>query len=80
MGVAQLSVIRTLVVSFTSSITWVFSLLLLGKWVMRHPFISQYQELITKWFLMGSLILMITAFIALFIRLATKKRQPQTSE
>jgi len=80
MGVAQLSVIRTLVVSFTSSITWVFSLLLLGKWIMRHPFISQYQELITKWFLMGSLILMITAFIALFIRLAAKKRQPQTSE
>ncbi|MEZ8491561.1 hypothetical protein AB6C81_04880 [Vibrio splendidus] len=47
---------------------------------MRHPFVSQYQELITKWFLMGSLILMVTAFIALFIRLATKKRQPQTSE
>ncbi|MEG3693293.1 DedA family protein [Vibrio coralliirubri] len=80
MGVAQLSAIRTLIVSFTSSITWVFSLLLIGKWIMRHPFVSQYQELITKWFLMGSLILMVTAFIALFIRLATKKRQPQTSE
>ncbi|MGR5285103.1 DedA family protein [Vibrio maritimus] len=79
MGVAQLSVIRTLIVSFTSSITWVFSLLLLGKWVMRHPFVSQYQEFITKWFLMGSFILMIAAFIALFIRLAAKKRPLQTS-
>lgn len=48
MGVAQLSAIRTLIVSFTSSITWVFSLLLIGKWIMRHPFVSQYQELITK--------------------------------
>ncbi|WP_353499649.1 DedA family protein [Vibrio chaetopteri] len=75
MGVAQLSFIRTLVVSFTSSIMWVFSLLLLGKWVMRHPFVSQYQEFITKWFLMGSLVLMIVAFIAIFMRLATKKRQ-----
>lgn len=79
MGVAQLSVVRTLVVSFTSSITWVISLLLAGQWVMRHPFISQYQELLTKWFLLGSLILMMIAFIALFIRLATKKRQPQAS-
>lgn len=79
MGVAQLSVFRTLVVSFTSSITWVFSLLLLGKWVMRHPFVSQYQELVTKWFLIGSLILMGAAFLALFIRLATKKRQLQVS-
>ncbi|MCG9657507.1 Inner membrane protein YqjA [Vibrio mediterranei] len=80
MGVAQLSAIRTLIVSFTSSITWVFSLLLAGKWIMRHPFVSQYQEFITKWFLMGSLILMVTAFIALFIRLSTRKPQPQTSE
>ncbi|CAM4161933.1 DedA family protein [Vibrio neonatus] len=80
MGIAQLSAIRTLIVSFTSSITWVFSLLLIGKWIMRHPFVSQYQELITKWFLISSLLLMVTAFVALFIRLTTKKRQPQTSE
>lgn len=78
MGVAQLSVIRTIVVSFTSSVTWVFSLLLVGKWVMRHPLVSEYQEVITKWFLIGSLTLMITAFIALFIRLSTKKRQTKT--
>lgn len=75
MGVAQLNVVRTLMVSFTSSITWVISLLLAGKWVMRHPFISQYQELLTKWFLLGSLILMMTAFVALFIRFATRKRE-----
>lgn len=80
MGVAQLSVVRTLVVSFTSSITWVISLLMTGQWVMRHPFVSQYQELLTKWFLLGSLILMMTAFITLLIRVATKKQQPQTSE
>ncbi|MCG9633276.1 DedA family protein [Vibrio sp. Isolate30] len=79
MGVAQLSVVRTLVVSFTSSITWVISLLMTGQWVMRHPFVSQYQELLTKWFLLGSLILMMTAFITLLIRVATKKQQPQTS-
>ncbi|WP_394246446.1 DedA family protein [Vibrio profundi] len=78
MGVAQLSAIRTLVVSATSSVTWVISLLLAGNWAMKHPFISQYQELLTKWFLLGSLLLMAVAFIALFIRLATNKPSAQS--
>ena len=77
MGVAQLSVVRTLIVTLTSSITWVFSLLLAGKWVMKHPFISQYQELLTKWFLAGSIILMIVAFIAVFVRVVTATNRPR---
>ncbi|RKF13651.1 DedA family protein [Alginatibacterium sediminis] len=68
MGVAQLSFWRTLVISLSSSIIWVVSLLLTGKWLMRHPYISQYQEGITKWFVLISLALMLVAFLALVTR------------
>ncbi|MGR5231680.1 DedA family protein [Vibrio rotiferianus] len=74
MGVAQLSFIRTIVISFTSSLTWVITLLFVGKWVMKHPFIEQYQALLTKWFLIGSALLMVTATITLFVRLAINKK------
>ncbi|WP_295890542.1 DedA family protein [uncultured Vibrio sp.] len=77
MGVAKLSLVRTIVISYTSSITWVCLLLVIGKWVMRNPLVVAYQELITKWFLMGSLLLMLTAFIALFIRLAKAKQSSE---
>ncbi|MEZ9877239.1 DedA family protein [Vibrio breoganii] len=77
MGMARLSLFRTVIISFTSSVTWVFSLLLAGKWFMRHPFVVEYQELITKWFLVGSFLLTSTAFIALIIRFATAKSAPQ---
>ncbi|BBM66653.1 membrane protein [Vibrio alfacsensis] len=80
MGVAQLSFWRTVVISFTSSLTWVITLLFVGRWVMRHPVVEQYQELLTKWFLVGSLLLMITATIALFIRLAINKSDLNTQE
>lgn len=80
MGVAQLSFWRTVVISFTSSLTWVITLLFVGRWVMRHPVVEQYQELLTKWFLVGSLLLMITAAIALFIRLAINKSDLNTQE
>ncbi|MFO6425411.1 DedA family protein [Motilimonas sp. KMU-193] len=79
MGVAQLNILRTLMVSFTSSVTWVLSLLMIGNWVISHPFISQYQELLARWFLMGSGVLMIIAFLAVVIRMVMRKDASQTS-
>ncbi|MGR5421768.1 DedA family protein [Vibrio sp. PNB22_4_1] len=78
MGVAQLSFFRTIVISFTSSLTWVITLLFVGKWVMKHPFIEQYQALLTKWFLIGSALLMVTATITLFVRLAINNNDMNT--
>ncbi|MGR5537746.1 DedA family protein [Vibrio campbellii] len=78
MGVAQLSFWRTVVISFTSSLTWVVTLLFIGKWVMRHPFIEQYQALLAKWFSIGSLLLMVTATITLFVRLAINNNDMNT--
>lgn len=73
MGVARLSFIRTVMISMTSSIVWVLTLLYAGKSIMRHPFLHQHQELITKWFLFTSLALMAIAFITLFIRMIRKR-------
>ncbi|MUL03183.1 DedA family protein [Aliivibrio fischeri] len=73
MGVARLNIFRTIMISVTSSVIWVLTLLYAGKSIMRHPFLSQHQELLTKWFLLISLTLMITAFITLFIRIIRKR-------
>ncbi len=73
MGVARLSFIRTVMISTTSSIVWVLTLLYAGKSIMRHPFLHQHQELITKWFLLTSLMLIAIAFITLFIRIIRKR-------
>lgn len=73
MGVARLSFIRTVMISMTSSIVWVLTLLYAGKSIMRHPFLHQHQEFITKWFLFTSLMLMAIAFITLFIRIIRKR-------
>ena len=73
MGVARLSFIRTVMISITSSIVWVLTLLYAGKSIMRHPFLHQHQELITKWFLFTSLMLMAMAFITLLIRMIRKR-------
>lgn len=77
MGISKLSLLRTVVTSFTSSMTWVLTLLLTGKFIMRHPFIAAHQEMITKWFLIGSFLLMLTAFIALFFRFIRAKNNQQ---
>lgn len=73
MGIARLSFIRTAMISMTSSIVWVLTLLYAGKYIMRHPFLAQHQELITKWFLFTSLTLMAIAFITLFVRIIRKR-------
>ena len=73
MGIAHLSFIRTVMISMTSSIVWVLTLLYAGKYIMRHPFLAQHQELITKWFLFTSLTLMAIAFITLFVRIIRKR-------
>ncbi|MBM7035287.1 DedA family protein [Vibrio ulleungensis] len=77
MGISKLNLLRTVVTSLTSAITWVLTLLLTGKYLMRHPFIADHQDMITKWFLIGSFLLMLSAFIALFIRFFRAKNNPQ---
>ncbi|MCL1095988.1 DedA family protein [Shewanella kaireitica] len=74
MGIAKLSLTRTIMISLSSSIVWVVTLLYAGKSIMRHPFVSQHQELLTKYFLLISLALMTLAFITLIVRVLRKKR------
>lgn len=74
MGIAKLSLTRTIMISLTSSIVWVVTLLYAGKSIMRHPYLSQHQELLTKYFLLMSLALMTLAFISLIVRVLRKKQ------
>lgn len=75
MGVSKLSFTRTVIISFTSSFTWVLVLLLAGQWLMGHPLVMAYQEVATKGLLIFSVTLMVSAFITLFVRLAKQRRQ-----
>lgn len=75
MGVSKLSILRTTVISFTSSMTWILTLLLVGSWVMQRPIIAEYQEVLTKYFLMSSLALMCAAFVGVAIRMNRNKKR-----
>ncbi|MGL6313032.1 DedA family protein [Vibrio sp. WXL103] len=79
MGVSRLSIARTAIISMTSSLTWTLALLCVGSWVMQHPIVAEYQEVLTKYFLMGSLALMISAFIGVAIRVSRSKRRDPAS-
>lgn len=67
MGATQFDFIRAVLISITSSFLWAMSLVLIGTRTMQHPLMATYQVLITKWFLIGSFLLLITALIALFV-------------
>lgn len=77
MGVSKLNPLRTLMISWSSSMIWVLSLLLTGRFIMNHPFVAAHQELITKWFLIGSLTLMVIAFSTLLVRFFSAKNKPK---
>ncbi|MGR5061944.1 DedA family protein [Photobacterium sp. DNB22_13_2] len=67
MGTTQVDFVRAVLISITSSLIWSMSLMLIGTRAMQHPLMATYQESITKWFLIGSLLLLITVIIALLI-------------
>ncbi|GIU02878.1 MULTISPECIES: DedA family protein [Shewanella] len=75
MGVRQLGVKRTVLMSFTSAMIWTTTLLLIGQWVMNNPLLSDYQETLNKAFLIVSMSLMLSATIAMLVRFSKKTKQ-----
>jgi membrane protein DedA with SNARE-associated domain len=75
MGVSKLSMMRTAIISLTSAFTWILTLLCVGSWVMQRPMVAEYQEVITKYFLMSSMALMFAAFIGIAIRVNRNKKR-----
>ncbi|PSU01592.1 DedA family protein [Photobacterium gaetbulicola] len=71
MGATQLSFTRTVLISVTSSIIWSMTLLKIGGWFMQKPHLVVYQESITRWFLISSFLLLVTALITLLLRRIT---------
>ncbi|MDR9830070.1 DedA family protein [Vibrio sp. FNV 38] len=74
MGVSKLSIVRTAIISLTSAFTWILTLLLVGSWVMQRPIIAEYQETLTKYFLMSSFALMLAAFVGVALRMNKNKK------
>ncbi|MGR5091869.1 DedA family protein [Vibrio maritimus] len=75
MGLSKLSFWRTLSISITSSVTWCLVLLLAGKWIMIHPRLYDYQEMISKTLVATSLLLMVSAIIGLLYRYFTSRKR-----
>ena len=75
MGLSKLSIFRTLIISISSSVIWCLVLMLSGKWLMIHPRLSDYQELISKGLLIMSLMLVMTAIIGLCYRYVASKSE-----
>ncbi|MCL9777299.1 DedA family protein [Vibrio methylphosphonaticus] len=75
MGLSKLNVLRTIIISISSSVIWCLVLMLSGKWLMVHPRLSNYQELISKGLVIMSLMLVMAAVIGLFYRYMTSKSE-----
>ncbi|MGR5062058.1 DedA family protein [Photobacterium sp. DNB22_13_2] len=73
MGIAKLSAWRMVLISTMSSLVWCLILLLVGKWVMLSPMLSDYQQTITKGLVLLSFTLMISALVGLVYRYAKTK-------
>lgn len=68
MGLSKLSFMRTLFISMSSSVIWCLILMLSGKWLMIHPRLNDYQELLSKSLVIVSLCLMAGAIVGLLYR------------
>ncbi len=75
MGIRELGVKRTVLMSFTSAMIWTAVLLFIGQWVMNNPMLSNHQETLNKAFLVVSLSLMLSATIAMLFRFSRKSKQ-----
>ncbi|MFA0441780.1 hypothetical protein BCU70_20720 [Vibrio sp. 10N.286.49.C2] len=75
MGLSKLSVWRTVIISTTSSVFWCLLLMISGKWLMIHPRLNDYQELISKGLLLFSMSLVAIAVIGLVYRYMTSKNE-----
>ncbi|WP_153913963.1 DedA family protein [Shewanella sp. TC10] len=74
MGIRKLGIKRTMLMSFTSALIWSFSLLMVGRWVMNNPILAEYQEQLSKGFIVISLCLMISAIVAMLVRFTIKSK------
>ncbi|WP_041395193.1 DedA family protein [Photobacterium profundum] len=77
MGIAKLSVWRTAIISASSSFIWCLVLLLTGKWIMLSPIFSDYQETLSKGFVVVTFSLMLIAISGVIYRLITNKKSNQ---
>ncbi|MCG9656170.1 MULTISPECIES: DedA family protein [Vibrio] len=68
MGLSKLNFMRTLFISMSSSVIWCLILMLSGKWLMIHPRLNDYQELLSKSLVIVSLCLMAGAIVGLLYR------------
>ncbi|QLE84497.1 DedA family protein [Shewanella sp. Scap07] len=78
MGITHINPWRTLFISLISAAYWVLTLLLVGQWVIKHPLVSEYQPLLTKWLIIGSFGLMLVASCTLIVRLFKRNRHSKT--
>ncbi|MGR5177218.1 DedA family protein [Vibrio parahaemolyticus] len=75
MGLSKLSFWRTLTISISSSVIWCLLLMLAGKWLMIHPRLNDYQEVISKAIVITSFVLMLAAIIGLLYRYLTSRKR-----
>ncbi|SEG57282.1 DedA family protein [Vibrio hangzhouensis] len=75
MGLSKLSFWRTLTISISSSVIWCLLLMLVGKWLMIHPRLNDYQEVISKAIVITSFVLMLAAIIGLLYRYLTSRKR-----
>lgn len=68
MGLSKLNFMRALFISMSSSVIWCLILMLSGKWLMIHPRLNDYQELLSKSLVIVSLCLMAGAIVGLLYR------------
>ncbi|MDO6611327.1 DedA family protein [Shewanella sp. 1_MG-2023] len=80
MGIRELGVKRTVLMSFTSAMIWSAVLLFIGQWVMNNPMLSNHQETLNKAFLVVSLSLMLSATIAMLFRFSRKSKQQSAKQ
>ncbi|GAD03134.1 DedA family protein [Agarivorans albus] len=75
MGAARFKSSKTVLMSFTSALMWVCLLLLVGKWITINPLVDAYQHLLTRIFILSSLVLMLVAIVGILYRLSSRGKR-----
>ncbi|UPW16731.1 DedA family protein [Agarivorans sp. TSD2052] len=75
MGISKLGFWKTVLASTASSLIWSILLLMLGKWLMLNPVLSDNQQLVTQAIVMISLALMIIGTVGGLFRLLANKHR-----
>ncbi|UPW17486.1 DedA family protein [Agarivorans sp. TSD2052] len=75
MGAAEFKSSKTVLMSLTSALMWVCLLLLVGKWITINPLVYAYQHLLTRIFILSSLVLMLVAIVGILYRLSSRGKR-----